>query len=134
MSTRSTTHFIDSNSIDPETQKPYLSAIVYRHSDGYPEGAGCDLRDFLQQVGELNDTRFNDAPYLAAKYVVFLSRIFGRGKNPLEFMSVGIMSQDPMDIEYRYTVDCGKLGKDGRPEISCYGARSGKHHDIPLRK
>jgi len=50
MSTRSTTHFIDSEF----STKPI--AIVYRHSDGYPEGAGMDIARFLKLCKKLPDT------------------------------------------------------------------------------
>ena len=47
MSTRSTTHF--RHTLDgPST------AIVYRHHDGYPTGAGSDLLDFIKQGKEQN--------------------------------------------------------------------------------
>ena len=67
MSTRSTTHFTDSTG---------TVAIIYRHSDGYPEGAGRDLISFLKECKALPDPRLYDAPYLAAKYVVFLANMF----------------------------------------------------------
>lgn len=123
MSTRSTTHFTDYS--DPLGTKPV--AIVYRHADGYPEGAGADILKFLEEVKrDVPDTRFDDPSYLAAKYVVFLAREFSVdynfGTSPvttvpkasrLDFLSVGIMSKDPGDIEYRYTVVCGR----GVPDV-----------------
>ncbi len=135
MSTRSTTHFIDSSYIDPTTNKPYLGAIVYRHSDGYPKGAGVDLFKFLKACKKLKDSRLNDTSYLAARYVVFLGQIFAYDykrskddkyvevprKNRLDFISVGICMSDPGDIEYRYVVDCGKIdAKTGLPEVKCF--------------
>lgn len=100
MSTRSTTHFLDDGEI---------IAIVYRHSDGYPEGAGTDLLRFIDECAKLPDPRFGDPSYLAAKYVVFLAEMFNRNQNAnrLDFLSVGVCMQDPGDIEYRYTVECG---------------------------
>jgi hypothetical protein len=123
MSTRSTTHFIHGNEANP-------TAIIYRHSDGYPEAAGVDLRKFLEECAKLSDPRFTDPSYLAAKYVVFLADLFNntwdwktgkevRYESKLEFLSVGVMSSDPSDIEYRYIVDCGTI-VDGRPVIRCY--------------
>ena len=111
MSTRSTTHF---------TLGRTPRAIVYRHADGYPSGAGADLLEFLRAVQlQTPDTRFSDPSYLAAKYVVFLAERFavdyewtGDGvtstprKNRLDFISVGVCLEDPGDIEYRYVVDC----------------------------
>src|SRR5512146_1510510 len=110
MSTRSTTHFTDGDETKPV-------AIIYRHSDGYPEGAGKDLRDFLRACQKLKDSRLDDPSYLAAKYVVFLADKFVRrydyGKNqeipspnPRHLRAVGDLMQDPVDIAYRYVVDC----------------------------
>ena len=76
MSTRSTTHFVDS-------QATYLNgkpmAIIYRHSDGYPSGAGRDLLSFLKECKKLKDSRLSDSSYLAAKYIVFLADMFNHG-------------------------------------------------------
>jgi len=99
MSTRSTTHFTNGHEV---------IAIIYRHSDGYPDGAGADLLRFIEETGKLSDSRHADPSYLSAKYVVFLAREFARGSNPLDFCSVGVVSEDPGDIEYRYVVDCDK--------------------------
>lgn len=117
MSTRSTTHFLYA-----EDRKP--TAIVYRHGDGYPEGAGADIVKFFDQVDKLRDKRFTDPSYLAAKYVVFLAEMFGKyaddPKNRLDFISVGVVTTDPGDIEYRYQVICDGKGKDGRPTLKCF--------------
>jgi len=125
MSTRSTTHFLASDCTFNNT------AIIYRHSDGYPEGAGRDLISFLKQCKALRDSRLDDPSYLAARYVVFLADMFNnrydsktgnriRNESKLDFISVGVMPDDPCDIEYRYTVDCGKIGKNGLPEVKCF--------------
>jgi hypothetical protein len=123
MSTRSTTHFIHGNEAQP-------TAIIYRHGDGYPEGAGRDLLAFLDKVGKLKDTRFGDPSYLAAKYVVYLADMFNvdycvkdgnvykRKASKLDFLSVGVVSTDPTDIEYRYIVDCAS--SSDRPIVRCY--------------
>jgi len=124
MSTRATVHF----TYDPDG-KP--DAIVYRHSDGYPEGLGEDLKAFLTDIAaNVNDTRFGDPSYLAAKWVVwdvlrgkreaigFYQRMATenlryvkevermQAQHPCEFLGVGIVSEDPGDINYRYTVTC----------------------------
>lgn len=118
MSTRATIHFHY-----PGEAKPV--AIVYRHSDGYPDGLGKDLKKFVKEVREnVPDNRFNDAAYLAAKWVVWDAHrmsLLGYGENQraegkphrLKFLSVGIMDKDPEDIEYRYKVVC-----DGTPTIT----------------
>ena len=132
MSTRSTTHFVDS-------EATYLNgkpvAIIYRHSDGYPECAGRDIVAFLKECKGLPDPRLTDPSYLAAKYVVFLANMlnhsykaiagkFQRVQNAsrLDFLSVGVMNEDPGDIEYRYVVDCGII-QNGLPEVTCFKVR-----------
>lgn len=141
MSTRSTTHFISGGK---------TRAIVYRHPDGYPEGHGVDLQRFFADVEEqAQDTRFNDASYLAAKLVVWLADMFAdktmtrteadEARVPilenaykmgdteyvrvkarmLDFLSVGVMMEDPGDIEYRYEVDCDAKDEKGRPVVKC---------------
>jgi hypothetical protein len=154
MSTRSTTHFIYT---DSDTGKIETLAIVYRHSDGYPKGAGRDLCQFLTRCKKLQDSRLTDPSYLAARYVVFLAEMFASDyafqdpqgklhkhavdpkkpnekrkyvtvprKNRLNFISCGVVMSDPWDIEYRYTVDCSKIDpKTGRPEVKCYKVNIG---------
>lgn len=107
------------------------TAIVYRHGDGYPSGAGADIYKFIDRVSQLQDKRFNDPSYLAAKYVVFLAEMFAHTYPPpdfkqtpaadrLDFMSVGIVSEDPGDIEYRYVVACDGSGPNGAPTVKCF--------------
>lgn len=79
------------------------SALIYRHSDGYPEGLGQDLLTFFKEVaGQTSDTRFTDPEYLAAKWVVFDSTSGGT----LNFLGVGICVDLHDDIDYLYNVDC----------------------------
>ena len=115
MSTRATVHFLNGES---------LCAIIYRHPDGYPEGLGQDLEDFFTELEEnIQDTRFSDGSYLAAKWVVrdaqrYANKYVGDGKwedtHRLEFLSVGVVMEDPGDIEFRYLVHCG----NGRPKVT----------------
>jgi len=132
MSTRCTTHFVYGDR---------KVAIVYRHSDGYPEGAGKDLAEFLKKCSKLKDPRFGDPSYLAAKYVVFLAEMFAQDfdhntnkskkrKNRLDFLSVGVLMEDPGDIEYRYVVDCSKFEND-LPVVKCYSVHDGSEAKIP---
>lgn len=142
MSTRSTAHFYWGDSDKP-------TAIIYRHSDGYPEGAGVDIHKFLDQCGKLADPRFNDPSYLAARYVVFLADKFNytykpgdfstqlqalrrgkyvRPKSKMDFISVGVMEQDPDDIEYRYTIRCND---EDRPEVKCFEVLNAREVPIP---
>ena len=118
MSTRCTTHFV----FDDTPQ-----AIIYRHTDGYPEKAGVDLQAFLKECKKLPDSRLNDPSYLAARYVVYLAR---DALSP-NFISVGVCLEDPSDIEYRYTVDCSSIGKDGLPDVKCTNAHNDEE-PIPI--
>ena len=132
MSTRATIHFetiqtrewdaVNRKAIDLATPKVVTDAIVYRHSDGYPEGLGQDLKAFILRVRTLKDTRLGDASYLAAKWVVFDTHRYrefdiaqvkadpswadflGDPNDPLNFLGCGIVMEDPGDIEYRYHV------------------------------
>jgi len=102
MSTRATVHFQGYG---------VTQAIVYRHSDGYPEGLGEDLNIFFTEVEKLKDKRFNDPTYLAAKFVVWQAGQYTKPDSPLDFLSIGVMTEDPGDIEYRYLLAC----KDDKP-------------------
>ena len=108
MSTRACVHFCDA---DKST-----AAIIYRHSDGYPDGLGEDLISFFKEVKDnVKDTRFDDPYYLAAKFVVWQAKQYAsEDKHYLDFLSIGIMLQDACDINYRYRVICSN--KD-MPEI-----------------
>ena len=107
MSTRAAIHF-QFDSVD--------YAIISRHCDGYPEGLGKDIQDFLDDVSELEDNRFGDPSYLAAKWVVWDSQRTGTTVT-LDFLGVGIVMEDPGDIEYKYLVECHN--GDKRPEVKC---------------
>ena len=120
MSTRATVHF---------EHHGKTRAIVYRHSDGYPEGLGEDLKQFFADVKEqTGDTRFSHATYLAAKYVVWQANKYAETfdvklnkyvpSNMLDFLSVGVVMEDPGDIEYRYHVNCDT--KDGEFPVVKY--------------
>ena len=126
MSTRCVINFTNGNGT--------VAAKIYRHSNGYPDtehGVLADLTRFFADVqAQTQDTRFGDAPYLAAKYVVWQARKNARhivqgdvfksspsqahritfvshaDDRPLDFLSVGIVMEDPDDIEYVYTVKC----------------------------
>ena len=139
MSTRSTTHFIYGDQKHP-------TAIIYRHPDGYPDGAGVDLLRFLDECGKLKDPRFSDPSYLAAKYVVFLADMFNHSyrevngrfetvhnESKLDFLSVGVVNSDPGDIEYRYVVDCKGASRGTRPTVKCY-AFSNQWDEVEIPK
>jgi hypothetical protein len=114
MSTRCSVHFTDEGS-------DRVQANVYRHYDGDPETAQADLAQFFRDVqAQTPDTRFSDASYLAAKYVVWQAGQAGRyawqagqyARVPgeLEFTGVGVQVNDPLDIDYVHTVECRAEG------------------------
>jgi hypothetical protein len=130
MSTRCTIHFHWN-----KKEKP--TAIIYRHGDGYPEEVLPDLEQFFTDVEEqTNDTQFGDPSYLAAKFVVWqadknamnyrpdASGNWGYIKgNMLDFISLGVLVDDPDDIEWRYHIWCGGDaiwcgGDAGHPEVT----------------
>ena len=106
MSTRAVVHFVND----------WEDVIIYRHSDGYPEGLGQDLKTFFADVrANVADNRFDDPSYLAAKFVVwqaarYAHKYLGRGiyrpAHYLDFLGVGVVAEEPGDIEYRYLVRC----------------------------
>ena len=116
MSTRACVHFMQNGGAE---------AKIYRHSDGYPEGLGQDLLGFLQELKtNVTDNRFTDAGYLAAKWVVrdaMENRQYANGEpHNLNFLGVGIVSQDPTDIEYRYEVLCNDFDANDLPKVMVY--------------
>jgi len=105
-------------------------AKIYRHSDGYPEGLGQDLLEFLRELkNNVLDNRFDDAGYLAAKWVVrdaTMNRRYTNGEpHDLNFLGVGVVAADPGDIEYRYEVFCGDFDDDGLPKVMVYDIYTG---------
>jgi hypothetical protein len=132
MSTRCTISFTDDT-------KP--QATIYRHSDGYPDGESgviSDLQRFFNAVkaqctGTSYGTRFDDPPYLAAKFVVWQAGENARnsyhsgdereriekGKSaPLAFGSLGIVTADWTDAQYKYVIHCDKMDENGFPTVT----------------
>ena len=103
-----------------------VEAKIYRHSDGYPEGVLPDLKTFFSDVKkQTQDTRFDDPTYLAAKFVVWQANKYAyhykdgkrRRSKRLDFLSVGVVMQNPLDIEYEYFVNCSKFDAAGFPTV-----------------
>mgnify|MGYP003650049688 CR=1 FL=1 len=119
MGTRSLHKFYGSEEL-LEEQKP--TAVIYRHWDGYIEGAGLDIKEFLETLRDTNmDSRFNDSSYLSAKYLVYLAQNFAGdwADNPLDFLSVGIMpTHKDVDAwqEYTYHFIC-EVQDNGLPKV-----------------
>lgn len=126
MSTRATINFGHGR---PTDEGRYLVAKVYRHSDGYPDGEhgvpGSFDRFHDAVRRETEGTRENDPSYYAAKYVVWQAGDYaevaagfkhtGRKADPenehqgsLCFLGVGIVKDDPADIEHTYWYDADR--------------------------
>lgn len=95
-----------------------IFAKIYRHWDGYPDTVKADLQKFFFDVeNQTEDTRFNDASYLAAKFVVWQAGQYNDSSKNLDFLGIGIVMEDN-GIDLIYTVDCGKMTKNHRPTVS----------------
>jgi hypothetical protein len=96
-------------------EKDTNPAQVYRHWDGYPDGAGADIVKFIEELkANIPDNRLSDASYLAARYVVWLADQFREeGAHRLDFLSVGIVAGYPAayGIDYLYKIVCEGPGK-----------------------
>jgi hypothetical protein len=108
------------------------TAKVYRGSDGYPDGKHgmiAELARFFKAVEKATrDRRFNDPSYLAAKFIVWQAHRRAvtwdimankyRRNHRLDFIGVGVVDEDPGDIEYVYFVDCQNHDQAGRPVVT----------------
>lgn len=113
-----------------------VAAILYRHSDGYPDtehGVLADLDSFFDDLDEnLADKRYNDPCYLAAKLLVwfvscyqdryldiykemardakdgddYASSKLKEFGHPCDFLGHGIDMRLHGDIEYLYHIHC----------------------------
>jgi len=99
---------------EPVWDEAKTPALIYRHSDGYPDGAGTDLLAFFDDVSAASptDTRFNDPEYLASRFVVWLTQQYAAGgyrdnKSTLAQIGIGVSRRLHGDIEYLYVVHCG---------------------------
>jgi hypothetical protein len=115
MATRSNIHFV---------QDSKIIANVYVHYDGYPENRIQELQEFFLEVkSKVNDTRFKDPSYLAAKFIVWYTQIrdtraIVNETASLDFLGIGITNQDAGDSDYIYTVDSSKKDFIGFPVVT----------------
>ncbi len=114
MSTRCNIHF---------TYNGEVSANIYQHPDGYPDGehgVPAKLQKFFEELeAQTADTRYSDPEYLAAKFLVWKAREYARDpEKPLEFLSVSPCIVDHGDIEFVYTVETRKRDEKNRPTVT----------------
>jgi len=116
MGTRSLTVFID--------QAGKEIAVMYRQFDGYPEGHGKDLADFLTGMKIVNGMRGDDSPKIAngmscltAQVVAHFKKepgniyIYPAGTRNTGEKYIYFVSGKTDDIEPTIMVDCDKQGK-----------------------
>jgi len=114
MSTRANIHFCHNGEV---------SANIYQHPDGYPDGehgVPARLEAFFNELeAQTSDTRYGDPEYLAAKFLVWKAREYARDpEKPLDFLSISPCVHDHGDIEWVYTVECSDREQNGRPKVS----------------
>lgn len=106
-------------------------ALIYKHHDGYPDtqhGMFQTIQGFFEEVEkQTSDTRFGDAEYLAAKFVVYLM------ENKLDNLGCGVSMDLHDDIEFLYNVDCGDFTNEVRPLVS-YDDENGNTIQSPFNK
>jgi len=112
MSTRAQIGFYDTD----DHKISGWDALVYKHSDGYPEGVLPLLQDFCRMFNK--NRGLSDSEYAAARYVTALCNqrekdlmewrkesphAFPKGDKP-DLLGVGISKDFHGDIEYFYAV------------------------------
>lgn len=113
-------------------------ALIYKHSDGYPDGEHGGFAvwtRFIDMVKKdcsesMYGTRFDDAEYLASKFLYFLIR-FEDQNNTLAFGGVGIGNSIHVDIEYLYEIDCDTTNA---PQFRCKSMNTNKYISNPNKK
>jgi len=92
-------------------------AKIYHHFDG--ETYGNLLEEFFKQVTkETSETRFGEASYLAAKWIVYITQKDNSIIPSLNFLGVGIVMKDPLFCKFEYNVDCSNLRENGFPTVT----------------
>ena len=91
------------------TENDETLANIYVHSDGDPAYLGTDIKEFLKECDKLRDKRFDDASYLAARFVVWYAfrHLMGmEDDSVVDFIGIGIYERDAGDAEYVYKIPC----------------------------
>lgn len=103
-------------------------AVIYRHSDGYPEGILADLVEFcVWLTGPPEGRPIRDLEYAAANLVYWYKLQLARIRSGAEKLGVGICPTDAShihgDAEYLYVIDdrdnvkvSEHIGYGNRPE------------------
>jgi hypothetical protein len=106
-----------------------MTAMVYRHSDGYPDGSSGIVADLVRFVawltGEPEPRPLHDLEYLAANWIYWNKSRLARIRDGAEKLGVGICPSDPGhlhgDVEFLYVFDgenlkiSERLGFGNRP-------------------
>ena len=93
-------------------------ALLYRHSDGYPEGVLPDITPFLETFH--SQRGMSDVEYLAAWLIYHLIRPYDDA-NYGKYLGHGISTRFHGDIEYFYAISPGlvevyECHYDGNPK------------------
>lgn len=110
MSTRAQILILDKN-IDyknsykyPQELIHYCYCLFYIHCDGYPEGLGKDLEDYIKSNGA--QTRLNDVEYLSANILPYLKDTTRKDmEKEHDYTGFGISKEIHGDIEYLYIIN-----------------------------
>ena len=84
--------------------------IVYKHTDGYPDGpAGmiAELQKFIREIRNhsTHGPRLNDAELVASRLVVYLAREYQYSDVSTNFLSLYIVPERDWDY-YQYEIHC----------------------------
>jgi len=115
MSTRCQIEFVCNSK--SEGKKRVESILIYRHSDGYPEGVIPDLKKFLKWLGG----RIEDIEYASASFIYWSKRRFEELYYNYDFKMVGDKFKqignkkkwsDPQDFNSTLLIGFGICEKD----------------------
>ena len=111
MSTRSQIGFYN----EKEDLNSEYQALIYRHSDGYPESEYGVVEQLLPFLKEFKENRgIGDTEYCSARTLQYLCNITDNPKHEYtKYLGYGISSNFHMDIEYFYKIfpDCLEVYK-----------------------
>lgn len=82
----------------------YAHSIIYVHNDGYPEGLGEVIQEYLKSDGAR--ARISDIEYLSANIIPWLKDSTRKDmKKEIDYTGYGICKHIHGDIQYHYIID-----------------------------
>ena len=83
----------------------YAHTMIYVHCDGYPEGLGVDLENYLK----LDGVRIHDVEYFSAHIIGYISGYDRKHyESSKDFTGYGICKEFHGDLSYYYVIDLYK--------------------------